>query len=96
MGDEWNSERVNCCRLVNVISGYTGKRLTFEKASFSRHICLLEISEASIRVLFGSTEITPKYIALAFTMLANILEPLLKESRHRAAHWFALRKNVIL
>jgi hypothetical protein len=60
----------------------TSKLPTFKKASVSRAL-LLEVSEAGIRVLFGSMEITPKYIALAFTMLANIPEFLHEEWRHR-------------
>jgi hypothetical protein len=77
---------------------FTRKLPTFEKASVSRAL-LLEVSEAGIRVLFGSMEITPKYIALAFTMLANIPEFLHEEWRHcivRTDHWFMFRENTIL
>jgi len=44
-------------------------------------------------------EITPKYIALAFTMLANIPEFLHEEWWHRIVrtdHWFMFRENTIL
>lgn len=49
--------------------------------------------------MFGSMEITPKYIALAFTMLANIPEFLHEEWRHRIVRtdrWFMFRENRIL
>lgn len=77
----------------------TRKLPTFEKASVSRAL-LLEVSEAGIRVLLGSMEITPKNIALAFTMPANIPEFLHEEWRHRIVHnghlFIFRRENTIL